>query len=59
MAALREHGCTSPTDVALAVLEVDGSISVVRREDVDVDPAQSTAGTKVPRRPVRFLHVRR
>jgi len=59
MAALREHGCTSPTDVALAVLEVDGSISVVRREDVESESAQTAAGSKVPRRPVRFLHMRR
>ncbi|NLT35700.1 MAG: DUF421 domain-containing protein [Gaiellales bacterium] len=29
MAALREHGIMAPQDVALAVLEIDGSISVV------------------------------
>src|SRR5215469_13530437 len=40
LAALREHGVDSPEDVALAVLEVDGSISVVRREDVVADKVQ-------------------
>ncbi len=32
--ALREHGISSLHDVALAVLEVDGSISCLRYEDV-------------------------
>ncbi|HJX83212.1 MAG TPA: YetF domain-containing protein [Candidatus Angelobacter sp.] len=32
--ALREHGAESVKDVALAVLEVDGSISVLKYEDV-------------------------
>lgn len=32
--ALREHGIASVSDVALAVLEVDGSISCLRYEDV-------------------------
>ncbi len=31
---LREHGCSSPQEVALAVLEVDGSISVLKYDDV-------------------------
>lgn len=31
---LREHGCGGPQDVALAVLEVDGSISVLKYDDV-------------------------
>jgi uncharacterized membrane protein YcaP (DUF421 family) len=31
--ALREHGVSDVHDVAIAVLEVDGAISVVRRED--------------------------
>ncbi|MGH9366122.1 MAG: DUF421 domain-containing protein [Thermoanaerobaculia bacterium] len=34
MAALREHGVTSPDDVEMAVLEVDGAISVVRNDDL-------------------------
>jgi uncharacterized membrane protein YcaP (DUF421 family) len=32
--ALREHGVSSVKDVALAVLEVDGSISVLKYDDV-------------------------
>lgn len=32
--ALREHGVSSYHDVALAVLEVDGAISIVKYEDV-------------------------
>ena len=32
--ALREHGISSVSDVALGVLEVDGSISCLRYEDV-------------------------
>ncbi len=32
--ALREHGIGSVSDVALAVLEVDGSISVLKHDDV-------------------------
>lgn len=32
--ALREHGVMDPTEVRLAVLEVDGSISVVKNEDI-------------------------
>jgi len=60
LAALREHGVDSPEDVALAVLEVDGSISVVRREDVVADKAQPVHvdGSKPARRPIRFLHSR-
>jgi len=32
--ALREHGVGSPREVALAVLEVDGSISVLKYDDI-------------------------
>jgi uncharacterized membrane protein YcaP (DUF421 family) len=39
MAALREHGVESMADVHLAVLEVDGSISVL-----PMDPDKSTSG---------------
>lgn len=35
MQALRQHGCISPADISIAVLEVDGSITVVERSDVD------------------------
>jgi uncharacterized membrane protein YcaP (DUF421 family) len=31
--ALRQHGCVDAKDVSLAVLEVDGSISIVMRDD--------------------------
>jgi len=34
MAALREHGVASLDDVRLAVLEVDGSISVLKEDDL-------------------------
>ncbi|HET9790659.1 MAG TPA: YetF domain-containing protein [Candidatus Angelobacter sp.] len=32
--AFREHGCVDAKDVALAVLEVDGSISVLKNDDI-------------------------
>jgi uncharacterized membrane protein YcaP (DUF421 family) len=32
--ALREHGCVDVKDAALAVLEVDGSISVLKNDDI-------------------------
>ena len=32
--AFREHGCVQVNDVALAVLEVDGSISVLKNDDI-------------------------
>jgi len=60
LAALREHGCVSPADVALAVLEVDGSISVVRRGDIEAgDTNANGVDGKPARRPIRFLHARR
>ena len=34
MRALREHSIASLHDVALAVLEVDGSISILKYDDV-------------------------
>lgn len=46
--ALREHGIGSVHDVALAVLEVDGSISVLKYDDVNPQ-AQ-------PHKRLRFLH---
>ncbi len=45
--ALREHGIASVHDVALAVLEVDGSISVLKYEDVKPE--------MLPHRRLRFL----
>ncbi len=66
MAALREHGVISAADVALAVLEVDGSISVIRREDLQSEAARAAASdagaaqaVKPARHPIRFLHARR
>jgi hypothetical protein len=44
-AALREHGVADLEDVEMAVLEIDGSISVV----------PVGAGTKRVKRPVKFL----
>ena len=46
--ALREHGIGSVKEAALAVLEVDGSISVMKYDDI-----QPTAQTHLARR--RFL----
>jgi uncharacterized membrane protein YcaP (DUF421 family) len=44
-AALREHGVSKVADVEMAVLEIDGSISVV----------PVTAETHYTRRPVKYL----
>jgi uncharacterized membrane protein YcaP (DUF421 family) len=52
MAALREHGLESVEDVRLAVLEVDGSISVLpkdRDDELSGGPGQRIAG-RLPRR---------
>jgi uncharacterized membrane protein YcaP (DUF421 family) len=49
--ALREHGLASYKDVALAVLEVDGSISVLKYDDI-----QPTAQNHLARR--RFIKKR-
>jgi uncharacterized membrane protein YcaP (DUF421 family) len=46
--ALREHGVAGVGDAALAVLEVDGSISVLKYDDV---PEQMR-----PQKRLRFLH---
>lgn len=46
--ALREHGIATYKDAALAVLEVDGSISCLKYDDI-----QPTAGTHLARR--KFL----
>src|SRR5512146_110787 len=47
MRALREHGIGSVQDVALAVLEVDGSISVLKYDDVSPQA--------LPHKRLRFL----
>ena len=46
--SLREHGISSVQDVALAVLEVDGSISCLKYDDVDPKA--------LPHKRLRFLH---
>lgn len=46
--ALREHGVASTAEVALAVLEVDGSISVLKYDDVP--------GHLKPQKRLKFLH---
>ncbi len=46
--ALREHGIGSVHEVALAVLEVDGSISCLKYDDVDPKA--------LPHKRLRFLH---
>lgn len=46
--ALREHGIATVQDVALAVLEVDGSISCLKYDDVDPKA--------LPHKRLRFLH---
>lgn len=47
MQALREHGIATPEEVRLAVLEVDGTISVLKNDDV-------SAETHKPHRRFRF-----
>lgn len=46
--ALREHGVANMSEVALAVLEVDGSISVLKYDDVP--------GDIKPQKRLKFLH---
>jgi uncharacterized membrane protein YcaP (DUF421 family) len=46
--ALREHGVGCVADAALAVLEVDGSISVLKYDDVP--------GHEHPQKRLKFLH---
>lgn len=46
--ALREHGVSTVGEVALAVLEVDGSISVLKYDDVP--------GHLKPQKRLKFLH---
>ena len=45
---LRENGEMSLADVRIALLEVNGSISVVRREQGDDDRGTPGTGAKVP-----------
>ena len=48
MRALREHGICNVSDVSLAVLEVDGSISVLKYDDVNT--------AALPHKRLKFLH---
>ncbi len=52
--SLREHGVATCSDVALAVLEVDGTISVLKYDDINADEPQSVGSTHRPARK-RFL----
>jgi uncharacterized membrane protein YcaP (DUF421 family) len=45
--ALREHGVAAIADVSIAVLEIDGSISVLKNDDV--------SSSEQPHRHIRFL----
>ena len=49
--ALREHGIAGMTEVALAVLEVDGSISCMKYDDI-----KPTASTHLARRKIFKKH---
>ena len=52
--AMREHGIHDLGEVGLAVLEVDGSISVIPKSEFRVEQAPRP-GTRPHRHPVRFL----
>jgi uncharacterized membrane protein YcaP (DUF421 family) len=49
--AMREHGIATYHDVALAVLEVDGSISFMKYDDIS-----PTASTHLARRKILKKH---
>jgi uncharacterized membrane protein YcaP (DUF421 family) len=49
--ALREHGVPTPEEVGLAVLEIDGSISVLRKDELPLKER--------PHHRFRFKHLRR
>ena len=48
LAALREHGLDDPTEVHLAVLEVDGSISIVPRDSTVMRTKRHYRGLRLP-----------
>ena len=48
--SLREHGVPSPGDVGLAVLEIDGSISVLRKDELPLKER--------PHHRFRFRHLK-
>ena len=61
MAALREHGIEELSQVGLAVLEVDGSISVIPAGTLsghDGPPETPQAGGRRSRHSVRFLKAK-
>jgi uncharacterized membrane protein YcaP (DUF421 family) len=45
--ALREHGINSYHDVALGVLEVDGSISLLKYDELNPDPHNHLVRRKI------------
>lgn len=47
-AAVRAHGLARVEDVRLAVLETDGSISVIARRDVEPDPHRPPPDRRLP-----------
>ncbi len=49
--ALREHGVATVEDVRLAVLEVDGTVSVIKNEDVTGDTGKPHRRFRFRRRP--------
>jgi uncharacterized membrane protein YcaP (DUF421 family) len=49
--AMREHGIAALSDVALAVLEIDGSISLMKYDDI-----KPTASTHLARRKILQKH---
>ncbi|TAM75972.1 DUF421 domain-containing protein [bacterium] len=53
--AMREHGINDLGEVGLAVLEVDGSISVIPKAEFRVEHAAARTGTRPHPHPVRFL----
>jgi uncharacterized membrane protein YcaP (DUF421 family) len=57
-AALREHGARSPAEVDLAVLEVDGSISVIRYVDEPPGPPVATVPLAAPVAPEKLKRRR-
>jgi len=53
--AMREHGIRDLGDVALGVLEVDGSISVIPKNEFREERGVARPGTRPHPHPVRFL----
>jgi uncharacterized membrane protein YcaP (DUF421 family) len=54
--ALREHGIANVHDVALAVLEVDGSISCMKYDEIKPDANTQSGAAKI--RPEEAIAIR-